>query len=51
MLSFVRFTMALVALFSISTMTFAQSKGFDTTRMDTSVNACNDFYQFPLAYW
>jgi putative endopeptidase len=38
----------LISLFTAST--FAQS-GFDTTRMDTSINACNNFYQFANGTW
>lgn len=51
MRSFVKFATALVVLFSISTATFAQSKGFDTSRMDTSVEACTDFYQYANGSW
>jgi len=51
MRSFVKFATALIVLFSISTVTFAQSKGFDTSRMDTSVEACNDFYQYANGNW
>ncbi len=51
MLSFTKFTTALVALISISTTAFAQSKGFDTARMDTSTEACNDFYQYANGTW
>jgi putative endopeptidase len=51
MRSFLRFTMAALALFSISTATFAQSKGFDTSRMDTSVEACDNFYQYANGTW
>ncbi|MDQ2745786.1 MAG: M13 family metallopeptidase [Acidobacteriota bacterium] len=48
---FAKFTTALIALVSISTVAFAQSKGFDTTRMDNSVEACNDFYQYANGNW
>lgn len=51
MRSFAKFTTALVALISISTTAFAQSRGFDTTRMDTSTEACNDFYQYANGTW
>src|SRR5688572_2845367 len=30
---------------------FGQSKGFDTTRMDTSVEACHDFFQYANGTW
>ncbi|MGI8469369.1 MAG: M13 family metallopeptidase [Pyrinomonadaceae bacterium] len=46
-----RFTTALLVLFSLSAMTMAQSSGFDTTRMDTSANACNDFFQYANGTW
>ena len=39
-----------VLLFS-STLVMAQGKGFDTKRMDTSVEACNDFFQFSNGSW
>jgi putative endopeptidase len=48
---FVRLATTFVVLFSISTVTFAQSKGFDTSRMDKSVDACNDFYQYANGNW
>ncbi|MEP6945320.1 MAG: M13 family metallopeptidase [Acidobacteriota bacterium] len=51
MLSFLRFLTALVALFTMSMVTLAQSKGFDTSRMDTSTEACNDFYQYANGNW
>ena len=35
----------------MSMVTLAQSKGFDTSRMDTSVEACNDFYQYANGNW
>ncbi len=51
MRSLFRFTAAFLALVSISTVTFAQSKGFDTSRMDTSVEACDNFYQYANGTW
>ena len=45
-----RFSTAAV-LFSLSITTFAQSKGFDTKRMDTSTDACNDFFQYANGTW
>jgi putative endopeptidase len=51
MLSFIKFAATLVMLFSISTAAFAQSKGFDTSRMDNSVEACTDFYQYANGNW
>ncbi len=41
--------LSLIAAFAISS--FAQSKGFDTSRMDSSADACNDFYQFANGTW
>lgn len=49
--SFAKFTMALVALVSISTGALAQNKGFDMSRMDTSVEACQNFYQYANGNW
>ncbi len=51
MISIFRFTTALIVLISISIGAMAQSKGFDTSRMDTSVEACNDFYQYANGSW
>ena len=51
MRSIFRFGAAALALFSIAAATFAQSKGFDTSRMDTSVEACSDFYQYANGTW
>ena len=38
-------------VFSMCVTTFAQSKGFDTSRMDRSVDACDDFFQFANGTW
>ncbi len=51
MRSFLRFSAALGVLFSMTMVSVAQSKGFDTSRMDTSVDACNDFYQYANGNW
>ncbi|MEO8042964.1 MAG: M13 family metallopeptidase [Acidobacteriota bacterium] len=40
-----------IVLFSTCYSTFAQSKGFDTKRMDTSGDACNDFFQYANGTW
>lgn len=51
MLSIFRSFIAICVLFSLSLATLAQSKGFDTGRMDTSTEACNDFYQYANGNW
>ena len=51
MRSIFRFTAAFLALFSVATATLAQSKGYDTSRMDTSVEACDNFYQYANGTW
>ncbi len=42
---------ALSVVISFSLSAIAQSKGFDTGRMDTSAEACNDFYQYANGTW
>ena len=37
--------------FAVCLTTFAQSKGFDTSRMDRSTEACTDFFQFANGTW
>ena len=51
MLSILRSFIAICVLFSLSLATLAQSKGFDTGRMDTSTEACDDFYQYANGSW
>ncbi|MFT3743173.1 MAG: M13 family metallopeptidase [Pyrinomonadaceae bacterium] len=51
MSSVTKYFTALIVLFSVSMVTLGQSKGFDTSRMDTSVEACNDFYQYANGTW
>lgn len=46
-----RFMTALTLLFSVCATTFAQTRGFDTNRMDTSVEACTDFFQYANGTW
>ena len=50
-LSFLRFATVLVVVLSIWTGTIAQSVAFDTTRMDRSVEACDDFFGFANGTW
>src|SRR6476620_4595892 len=42
-------TLAIMA--SLWTGVLAQSSGFDTTRMDRSTEACDDFFQFANGTW
>ena len=49
--TFFRFATATAVLFSLCFTTFAQSKGFDVKRMDTTVSACNDFFQYANGGW
>lgn len=46
-----RLPLALILLMSVFTSVFAQSKGYDKSRMDTSVDACDDFYQYANGTW
>lgn len=49
--SIFRFAICFSLLFSFSITTLAQSKAFDTSRMDTSVDACEDFAQYANGTW
>jgi len=49
--TFFRYGTAAMILFSLCFSTLAQSKGFDTKRMDTSTNACDDFFQYANGTW
>ena len=51
MRSILKITTVFLVLFSFSFSTLAQSGGFDTSRMDTSADACNDFYQYANGTW
>ncbi|MEO6654686.1 MAG: M13 family metallopeptidase [Pyrinomonadaceae bacterium] len=48
---FFRSVIALAIVLSISNGVLAQSSGFDTTRMDRSADACDDFFQFANGTW
>ena len=41
----------LTVLLSVCAAAMAQGKGFDTSRMDKSVDACNDFFQYANGTW
>ena len=43
-------TAAVVVVFSAALL-LAQGKGFDTSRMDTSVDACTDFFEYANGSW
>ncbi|CAN5563586.1 hypothetical protein BH10ACI2_BH10ACI2_01400 [soil metagenome] len=51
MSSITKYFTALTVLMSLSIGALAQSKGFDTSRMDTSVDACDDFYSYANGNW
>ena len=46
-----RIAVALTVLFSIWTQASAQTVAFDVTRMDKSVEACDDFFQYSNGTW
>ena len=46
-----RFFTAFAVITSLCSMAFAQGKGFDTKRMDTTVEACTDFFQYANGTW
>ncbi len=46
-----RLTVVITILLSICVSAFAQNKGFDTSRMDKSVEACTDFFQYANGTW
>ena len=48
---FFRSLAATVVLFSISISVIGQSSGFDTSRMDKSAKACDDFFQYSNGTW
>jgi len=48
---FLRFIAAAAVVMSIWSGTMAQSIAFDTSRMDRSVSACDDFFEFANGNW
>ena len=46
-----RFVTALTVLLSICWSASAQTVAFDVTRMDSSVEACDDFFQYANGNW
>ncbi|MFN2502550.1 MAG: M13 family peptidase, partial [Pyrinomonadaceae bacterium] len=48
---FFRSVVAAVMVLSVWSTVLAQSSGFDTTRMDRSAEACDDFFQFANGTW
>ncbi len=46
-----RFMTALLVLLSVCAAAMAQTKGFDTSRMDSSVEACTDFFEYANGTW
>ncbi len=46
-----RFIFITTLILSVSAIAFGQNAAFDITRMDKSVNACTDFFQFANGTW
>ncbi|MBA3693527.1 MAG: M13 family peptidase, partial [Acidobacteria bacterium] len=46
-----RLAVIVTVLLLVWTSAFAQNKGFDTSRMDKSVEACTDFFQYANGTW
>jgi putative endopeptidase len=46
-----RFMTALTVLLAACAVASAQSKGFDTSRMNTSTEACTDFFEYANGTW
>jgi putative endopeptidase len=46
-----RFIVSLTVLFSACVTAFGQNTGFDVARMDRSVDACQDFFQYANGSW
>lgn len=49
--NFFRLLIAAAIMTSVYTTTFAQGKAFDTSRMNTSVDACTDFFEYANGSW
>lgn len=49
--NFLRFVAAMMLLASIWTSTMAQSAAFDISRVDKSVEACDDFFEYANGNW
>ena len=49
--SSLRFVTALIVFLSVCTSVMAQTAAFDVTRMDDSVEACTDFFQYANGSW
>ena len=47
----IRFVLAFCLLSAFIISTLAQTKAFDTTRMDTTTDACTDFFQYANGNW
>ena len=46
-----RFVVTLAVMLSLWSCVLSQSSGFDTSRMDRSADACDDFFQFANGTW
>ena len=46
-----RFLTAVLAIYSLGIAAIAQTKAFDTSRMDLTATACDDFFQFADGTW
>src|SRR5213078_1970142 len=46
-----RFLAVALVIYSVVVAALGQTKAFDTSRMDTSANACDDFFQFANGTW
>jgi putative endopeptidase len=46
-----RFLTAVFVVYALGISALAQIKAFDTSRMDTSADACDDFFQFANGTW